>query len=223
MRPRPTGYGQPVVAQVGDGDVHASEGSCDLGRKQSDRAGSGDQHTVAGGDRGSAGRPHSDRHRLGHGGLLVAEAGRDEVGEVGVDGYELADRTVDRGRREEHDIGAQVVAPGQALAAGSARHTRFQRDPLTDTSVMDCFTGGDDGPGRLVPDDHGLVDHVGADPAMLVVVDVGAADADRVDLDQHLTGTGRRHRSIEYVEVSGRAEYGASILHGRPRRLSWLR
>ena len=52
--------------------------------------------------------------------------------EVLVDRHELRERAVDRRRREEDDVRAEVVAAGAALAAAPARDARLERDAVAD-------------------------------------------------------------------------------------------
>ena len=134
------GHGDPEGVHVGDGHRRGAEGSCDLSGEQTDRAGAGDQHPVTGLDGGSSTGPDADRDGLGHGGVIVVEARRDLVGKSRRQRHVLADRTVDGWGREEHDVGAQVVAPGQAGRAVSARDTGLQRDVLPDAVAADALT-----------------------------------------------------------------------------------
>src|SRR3954447_19783632 len=52
-----------------------------------------------------------------------------------------------------------------------------------------------------------------ADPAVLVVVDVRAADADRLDLDHDLVRTGHRHRVVLDTQVTYAVQDGRAVLH----------
>ena len=56
---------------------------------------------------------------------------------------------------------------------------------------------------RPVPEHQGSGDNVTADPAMLVVVHVRAADPDRRDVDQHLTRPGPRRRAFLQLHPPG--------------------
>ena len=60
--------------------------------------------------------PEPDRQRLEQGGRVVAERVRDGVRELLVHGDQLGERPVDRRRRVEAHVRAEVVAAGQALA-----------------------------------------------------------------------------------------------------------
>ena len=65
----------------------------------------------------------------------------------------------------------------------------------TRSPTLRCVTSCadlDDRPGRLVAEHHRRVDDERPDPAVRVVVHVGAADADGVELDLHLARADRR-------------------------------
>jgi hypothetical protein len=72
---------------------------------------------------------------------------------------------------------------------------------------------GDDHPSGLVAEDEWSGDDVGADAAVVIVVDVGAADPDRPDLDQHFLGAGLGHRDLLDAQVADAMQDGRSILH----------
>ena len=108
------------------------------------------------------------------------------MGEFGVDGDVAAEGAVDRRRRVELHVGAQVVAAGGALLAASARMLRLDGDTLADAGRVDVLPDRGDAARQLVAEDHGLLDDEVADPAVAVVVHVGSADADRRHLDENL-------------------------------------
>jgi hypothetical protein len=60
---------------------------------------------------------------------------------------------------------------------------------------------------------------VWADPPLLEVVDVGAADADRAHLHQDFALTRSRHREVLDADVAGSVENGRAIF-GHPSRAS---
>ncbi len=177
---------EPVRVDVGDGDVGRAERDRGLHRQLADRPGAGDQHLVARGDARLAAGPHADRQRLHQRALLVGELVGEREREVLVDRHELRERAVDRRRGEEDDVGAEVVAAGAALAAAPTRHARLERHAVADGVLRGALAELDHAARRLVPEDQRRLDDERADAAVLVVVDVGAADADRGDLDQHL-------------------------------------
>jgi hypothetical protein len=50
-----------------------------------------------------------------------------------------------------------------------------------------------------------------ADPAVLVVVDIRAADADGADLDQHLARAGLGHRTLLDPDVPDGVQHGGTV------------
>src|SRR5215217_3442029 len=87
---------------------------------------------------------------------------------------------------------AEVVVAGTALPAASAVLLRLDGDPLANPSFEHLLADGDDAPGELVTQNQGTGDDEVADPAMPVVVSVGAADTYGGNFDQHLVaGHGR--------------------------------
>src|SRR5215208_7592795 len=61
---------------------------------------------------------------------------------------------------------------------------RFQGDQLTHAGSVHISANIHNDPGRLVADDHGIDNHILADPSVVVVVHIGTADADSCDLDK---------------------------------------
>ena len=169
-----------------DVDFGGAEGAGGLGGDDADRAGAGDQDAAAGLDLGAFAGPEADGERLDEGGRLVADAVRDVVGEVALDGHVFGEGAVDRRRGVELDVGAQVVPAGFALLAGAAGPLGFDGDPLADAGGVHGASDGGDPSGEFVAEDQRVVHDVVADPAVLVVVDVAAADADGGDLHQDL-------------------------------------
>ena len=53
-----------------------------------------------------------------------------------------------------------------------------------------------------MPQHQRRVHHVGTDPAVLEVMHVGAANADRPDLDQHLVGGGLGDAALFHGDLS---------------------
>jgi hypothetical protein len=120
---------------------------------------------------------------------------------------------MDRWSSEEAHIGTEVVAAGAALPAAPAGHARLQRHPLADPVAARLGSLGNHHPGGLVAQDEGSVDHVGADAAVIVVMDVGAADADGPDLDQHLLGAGLWDRDVLDAEITDAMQDSRSVPH----------
>ena len=180
------GEGEPVFCDVADVDFGGAVGTGGLGGDDADGSGAGDQHAAARLDPGALAGPEADGERFDEGGRFVADAVRDVVGEVALDRHVFGEGPVDRRGGIELDVGAQVVPSGFALLALAAGPLRFDGDPLADAGPVNGASDGGDPPGELVAKDQRVVHDVVTDPAVLVVVDVAAADADGGDLDQDL-------------------------------------
>ena len=171
-----------------DVDFGGAEGAGGLGGDDADGSGAGDQDAAAGLDVGAFAGPEPHGQRFDEGGRLVADAVRDVVGEVALDGHVFGEGAVDRRGGVELDVRAQVVASGLALLALAAGALGFDGDALADAGRVNGASDGGDPAGEFVAEDQRVVHHVVADPAVLVVVDVAAADADGGDLHQDLVG-----------------------------------
>jgi hypothetical protein len=121
-----------VLVDIRDGHVGGAERLGDLHRQKPDRPGPRDEHAVAPGDACLAARPDADRQRLHERPDIVGHAVGQSEGEVLVDGHEVGEGPVDRRRREERDVDAEVVPAGSALAAAATRDTRLQAHAITD-------------------------------------------------------------------------------------------
>ncbi len=183
--PRSGGDRQPVRIRVAHRDPGAA-GARDIGAQQTDRSGAGHQHPVPRLDVGLSGGPHRHRERLDQGGGVIGHLVRDGVRPMGRQHHVLGECAVDRRGGEELDERAEVVAPGQTLFAAPAGLLRLQRHPLPDPVLGNPDADGPDRAGRLVAQHQRLGDDEVGDPAVLVVVHVGTADADRGHLDQDL-------------------------------------
>jgi hypothetical protein len=97
--------------------------------------------------------------------------------------------TIDRRGREEFDIWAQVVATKTAFVAPTARHSRFHRHRGSHRDVFDTLAKTGHHARGFVTEDQGTLDYKVSDPSVLEVVDIAAAYADGLDLDEHLPWT----------------------------------
>src|SRR5215210_2119640 len=61
--------------------------------------------------------------------------------------------------------------------------------------------------------DQRLADHVGADATVLIVVDIRATDADRLDLDEHFLRPRLRHRPLFNPDVVGSIKNRCLVRH----------
>jgi hypothetical protein len=165
----------------------------------------------------------ADRERLEQRALVEGDAIREAIAKVSRVGEVADERAVDRGRRQEADVGAEVVAPALAERADPARHARLQGDPLALAQPGDARADGRHDAGRLVAQDERRSDDKVSDAPVLPVVDIRAADPNRPDGDQDFAGARRRHRSPLQAQVAHAVQHrreirrfvhrGASFLH----------
>jgi hypothetical protein len=91
-----------------------------------------------------------------------------------------------RSGADEAEICAEVIPPGAALRAGSALDGRLNGDPV---SLFDrCYRRPNRSynAGKLVSQDQGSLRDELADLKVLVVVDIGPADAGATNIDQDI-------------------------------------
>ena len=91
----------------------------------------------------------------------------------------------------------------------------LERHAVADGVLADALADRDDAPGALVAEHVRPADDARLDAAVLVVVDVGAADADRGDLDEHVERPGLGHRAVLDADVAGRVEDRGAVGHVR--------
>ena len=149
--------------------------------------------------------------RLDQRARLVGDAVGEREREVLVDGDEVRERAVDRRRREEAHVLAEVVAAGAALAALAARHARLERHPVADGVARHPRADRHDPAGGLVAEDHRGLDDERADAPVLVVVHVGAADPDGGDLDEDLARPGLRDLARLDAQVARGVQDGGAV------------
>jgi hypothetical protein len=87
-----------------------------------------------------------------------------------------------------------------ARAAGIDRHTVADREAGNAGADLYDFAG------HFVAQDHRFLDPHGAKAAILVVVQVGPADAARPDADHHLAQSGGRVRDLVDAQVARRVD-----------------
>ena len=81
-----------------------------------------------------------------------------------------------------------MTRPAQAPGAGAARRAPADEDPVADPDVLDALAGCLDHARALVAEQDG---QRMSPAAGLEEVQVGVANATRLDPDEHLAGTGR--------------------------------
>lgn len=92
-----------------------------------------------------------------------------------------------RGGPEPHRR-IDVVDAQLGRARGRIGNAGLHADPVAGLQVRDLGADLDHGSRCLVPQDHRLLDHEGADLAVGIVMHVRPADADRMDRDAHVGG-----------------------------------
>ena len=205
---------QAEVRDVGDGDRPGAERPRRGGRHEADRPGAGDEDVVARGERGALAGPDADRQRLEERALLVAHPLRDDEEVARVDAQKLQERAVVGRRGEELQVGAQVVAPGEALLAVPARRAWLDRDAVARPDVRDLGADGLHLAGDLVPEDDRAVDDVVADPPELEVGGVRPAHPHRLDAHDGLAGTRCGLRALLDRDLPERGHDGGAVRHG---------
>lgn len=108
-----------------------------------------------------------------------------------------------RGAAEQHVV-AMVAEAALAFLATPARQRRVDGDEIAGGKAGHASTQRGDRAGCLMAEDHRFAQAHGAEAAIVVVVQVRAADASCGDMDEHLafTGTGL-FRVILKPEVMG--------------------
>src|SRR4051812_23961601 len=91
---------------------------------------------------------------------------------------------------EEAHVEALVAHAFLAMQAPAARLARIDRDAGARLHVRDAVTDGCDHAGDLVAERHRLLDPYDAEAAVMIVVQIGPADAAVRDLDADFTRTG---------------------------------
>ena len=101
-------------------------------------------------------------------------------------------------------VGADVVEPGEAVLAVAASEHRVAGDALAEPSVVRGVTDADDPAGPFVAEADREVRVALIDVGHLagVELDVGAADADPLDLDEQFTGGGDRVGHVEHRRLA---------------------
>ena len=145
-------------------------------------------------------RVHRVAERVENRGDIVADLARDLVRVFGRDADVLRERPgpVDA---DAARIAAQVTAPGAAITAFAAHDVSFPRHPVADLDRMHELADLFDHADVFVADGH-RHGHVFLRPLVPVVdMQVGAADRDLADLDQHVLGTGLGPRHVLQPEA----------------------
>jgi hypothetical protein len=149
---------------------------------------------------GEVDRVDRDAERLEHGAVGGGEAvGQREEAALGP-GHPLAHRAVDLALAGEADGGAEIGVALEAEGAVPAGQGGLDRD---EAAVLGP-------PGHLVAGHDRTRDPVASDPALLVPVEVRAAQAHRLDANERLVGAGRRALLLVDADVPGAVQPGGA-------------
>ncbi|MGX0995178.1 hypothetical protein AB7M38_002470 [Bradyrhizobium diazoefficiens] len=138
----------------------------------------------------------ANRERLGDRGLGQRQLIRDRYGLRRIDREELAKAALHMGKAhraaEEAHVEALVAHPLLAMQALAARLARIDGDARARLHAGHAVTDGRDHAGDLMAQRHRLLDAHDAEAAVMVVMQVRAADAAIGDLDADLARAGCR-------------------------------
>ena len=143
-------------------------------------------------------RLHADSEGLHHRALGEGYVVRQPVGEGGGMHDMRGQHAMHRRRRPEGHVGIDVVDAEFRGARGEIGHARLHADAVADLQPGHARARLDNRPRRLVAQHHRRLDDERANAAVGVIVNVAAADADRVDGDPNLAGT-HRLRQVDFA------------------------
>jgi hypothetical protein len=189
----------------------------DLDQQQPDRAAA--DHRDVGAEVHVAEVEGVDRHaqRLEHRPGRAVHRGRQQVQRLGRPAEVLAQAAVAVAVAGEDDVRAQVLVALEAARAVAAVQRGVDRDAApVERAALDHA-------GELVADHERAGEPRVADPALLVPVQVGAAEADGLDVDEALVRARIAHGLVGKPDVSGAVQAGdraqlTSSPGGRRRR-----
>ena len=138
----------------------------------------------------------ADRKRLGHRGFAERQLFRDRDRLRRVDRDMLAKtalhmRHAHRAAHEAH-VEALIAHALAAMDADAAGTARIDRDARARRKMRNAGADRGDDAGDFVPERHRLLDPHGAEAAVVIIMQVGTADAAGGDLDAHFAGGRRR-------------------------------
>ena len=118
------------------------------------------------------------------------------------------------GRPEENELPAGVRTADEALVAPAADDGRLDHHPVAGLQTARRGADAFDDAGAFVADDRRIDDDLVPDPAVEVIVDVRAADADRPHLHEDIVVADRpRHRNVADLDFFQPGKYDR--FHGR--------
>src|SRR5690606_30784354 len=202
---------QAVVVDVGHHHVAGADVLADAGGHDPDRAGAGDEHVLA---------DHVELERAVRGVPVGVEEGGQLARDLVGDRPQVAGRHHDVLREgavavhaDANRVGAQVLAPGAAVAAVAADDVALGRDPLPDPVAGHARAEAGDPADELVADHQALRNRALGPFIPEVDVQVGAADGGLLEADQHLVRTRFGHRNLLHPDAAGQLALDQG-LHG---------
>ena len=204
---------QPVLLDVDADDLARAQGLGHGATQQAHGPGAEDDDAVAVLDAGLLGDVHGDGERLHQRALLQRHARRQLVAKVLRQRVVLGQRAVVGRRGREGHVRAQVVLALLAAHAAPAGHAGFHGHLVAFFQRPHLVAHLHHGAGRLVAQHHGVLDDKVPDAPVLPVVDVGAADARVVDLEEHIVRrVERRSRPVFECDGEGLLEHEGFVL-----------
>src|SRR5205085_1597450 len=146
--------------------------------------------------------------------FLVRHVVWKSVGELCGNGDIVGKCTINGRRAEETDILTQVVMPGSALLTRTIWYAWLDRHAFTNSALGNICSHCDNHTRRLVTENERLTYNIWANSTMLVVMDIGSTDPDRLDLDQYVFWTGLRHGPLFHADIVWGVQHRCSISHG---------
>ncbi len=190
--------------------------------QHADRAAAGDKHAFAKQFAGLAHRMQADRQRFGHRGL----AGREPVGGhalAGIGDEGLTEGALNMRERHRGAVKAHVHAVvWQAFVAVAAWPQGREGETATSWPLVRLVTPSPSASNMardLVAEDHRFLQAHGAEAAVVVIVQIAAADAACRQTDQNLAGAGCGRVLILDPQIPGGVDddgfHADPFVHGR--------
>jgi hypothetical protein len=132
--------------------------------------------------------------------------------------HELAEKARVGRRAEEPDPLTEVVAAAAAKLTVVAVHSRFKKRPGACCHARNAFTRHDNGADRFVAEHNGVQDFDIADHAVLVIMQIGPANAYVSDTNLDLARSGLCDRRFDQLETALALKF--SNFHDFLKRLS---
>lgn len=179
---------ETLLVNVDNDDLAGAKRTSDGSDEETNWTGTKDDDGLSWLDVALAGNVDTDGEGLHEGSLLE----RDVVGELDAkvfgEDVVLGEGTVVWGGGGKLHVDAEVVVSFLAALAETAGDSGLEGDTVTNLEVLDGWADLGDDAGGFVAEDHGGAEDKGADGAVGAVVDIGAADAGLLDLDEDVGG-----------------------------------